>query len=73
MPRLCGGAGECDDDYMCQDSMCVPQCNADEDCALNERCSKGACMCKYFVLENIIRSILANINTFNLTMNVYFQ
>lgn len=33
---------------MCRDSMCVPQCKADEECALNERCSKGACLCKWF-------------------------
>ena len=47
VPRLCGAAGECEDDYMCQDSMCVPKCKTDEECALNERCSKGTCLCKY--------------------------
>lgn len=47
VPRLCGGSGECDDEYTCQDSMCLPQCTIDENCALNERCSKGACLCKY--------------------------
>lgn len=47
VPRLCGAAGECEDGYMCQDSMCVPKCKADEECALNERCSKGTCLCKF--------------------------
>lgn len=44
VPRLCGAAGECENDHMCKDSMCVPQCKGDEECALNERCSKGACL-----------------------------
>lgn len=54
VPRLCGAAGECEDDHMCQDSMCVPKCNADEECAQNEQCSKGTCLCKYAKIRNYI-------------------
>lgn len=55
VPRLCGGAGECENEYMCKDSMCLPQCNADEECAQNERCSRGACLCKYLIRWNVFQ------------------
>lgn len=47
VPRLCGDSGECDDSYVCKDSACVPRCTKDEECAFNERCSKGTCLCKF--------------------------
>lgn len=46
VPVSCGSAGECESESLCRDSMCLTHCKADDDCALNERCTKGSCMCK---------------------------
>jgi len=37
---------DCAPGYTCRDSMCLPVCHNDLECASNEKCLKGNCMRK---------------------------
>lgn len=46
IPLVCKADFECGRGNNCRNGMCFPQCSTDQDCALNEKCLKGNCMCK---------------------------
>lgn len=47
IPIACTSDIDCTDGYSCRDSMCLPSCHNDQDCALNEKCLRGNCMRKF--------------------------
>ena len=47
IPSTCYSSLDCPGPLQCSDGICQPPCSSDEDCALNERCLQGLCMCKY--------------------------
>lgn len=46
VPVSCASNVDCADGNTCRDSMCLPHCEADQVCALNEKCIGGNCMRK---------------------------
>lgn len=46
IPLACQQTADCATGATCRDSMCLPQCGADQECALNEKCLSGNCMRK---------------------------
>ena len=63
IPSTCYSSLDCPGPLQCSDGICQPPCSTDEDCALNERCLQGLCMCKYcsrfkvFVVFCLVKSI----------------
>ena len=47
IPSTCYSSLDCPNPLQCSDGICQPPCSSDENCALNERCLQGLCMCKY--------------------------
>jgi hypothetical protein len=46
VPISCGTNADCIEGFACRDTMCIPKCGTDQECALNEKCLRGNCMCK---------------------------
>lgn len=46
VPVSCASNFDCTDGNTCRDSMCLPRCESDQVCALNEKCIGSNCMCK---------------------------
>lgn len=46
VPVSCASNLDCVDGNTCRDSMCLPRCDSDQVCALNEKCIGSNCMCK---------------------------
>lgn len=46
VPVLCSSSADCAPGMACHESMCLPRCGADQECALNEKCIGGQCMRK---------------------------
>lgn len=48
VPVACTANRDCSHGHTCRDSMCLPHCLLDQECALNEKCLNGNCMRKIF-------------------------
>ena len=46
IPSTCYSSSDCPQPMQCADGICMPPCNTDENCAINERCLQGLCMRK---------------------------
>lgn len=46
VPVSCSSNFDCIDGNTCADSMCLPRCESDQTCALNEKCIGNNCMRK---------------------------
>jgi hypothetical protein len=47
VPVSCKSDLDCSEGNTCRDNMCLPVCHTDQECAFNEKCLKGNCICKY--------------------------
>ena len=70
IPSTCYSSSDCPQPMQCADGICMPPCNTDENCAINERCLQGLCMRKSTFCQNILSDID---NYLRFLMNIVFQ
>lgn len=64
VPVSCERSSECSEGNSCRNSMCLPTCQNDNECALNEKCLRGNCICKSSIFNIIYTNLKENVTIF---------
>ena len=52
VPGACRHNRDCKTGFKCESGVCAPVCFGDTNCAQNEKCVTGMCLCKYSIMIN---------------------